>query len=218
VGPVTLTFDGNWSDYALYNYPGELDTNIPVAPYVASVTGGGYDDPSVWMFCYDINSPTNIGTPYTGTVYPVSHFTGTTYTAMMEATYLVNMLDHLGGTGADLATRGAISLAIWELMDPSSTIPNPAVPPDPAAYTYLNEAKNAVNSGTWTAEEADHYPTWIPDNPSIQRFGGIVLSSDPAIPVPPPDPTPVPEPSTVVPLGLGMLGLLVFGRFAGGRH
>src|SRR5271157_318780 len=101
VGPVTLTLDPNfYTDYAFYTYTdtsGHAEASIPVSPYQATVSGGGYDNMAALMFCYDYNSPTYVGQPYTGTVTPVSGFSGATQTAMMEATYLVNDLDLKGG-------------------------------------------------------------------------------------------------------------------------
>jgi hypothetical protein len=209
---VTLTLDADWSKYNFYNYDGERESNIPIGPYRATVDGGGYTNTPVLVFCYDFNSPTNIGTAYPGSVVPVVPINPTdktypTYLATMEATYLVNRMELLGGLKADLATRGAISMAIWELMNPSSTLSTP-IPPDPAADPYLAEAQKAVASHRWTPDNAAHYPTWVPEAEYIQRFGGIVLESNP-------DPVGMPEPSSLVPLGFGMLGLFVFGRFVG---
>jgi len=216
---VTLTLDGNWpSAYAFYTYTdtsGNTQASIPVSPYQATVNGGGYDNMAALMFCYDYNSPTYVGVTYPGTVVPVSDFSGATQTAMMEATYLLNDLDLTGGLDAPLATRGAISFAIWELMNPSSTTSLAVFPTDPAAVPYEKAAINAVANGIWTAADAAHFPTWVPDDSSIQRFGGIVLASDPPVSKPL---IQTPEPSSLIPLGFGILGLLVFGRFAGWRH
>ena len=204
---VTLTLDADWSKYLFYNYDGAPEPNIPVGPYRATVSGGTYTNTPVLVFCYDFFSPTNIGTTYDGSVVLVDP----TVPGLMEATYLVNKMELLGGLDAGPATRGAISMAIWELMNQTSTTKSLPFPADPAAQPYLDEAANAVVSGRWTVGNAARYPTWVPQVSNIQRFGGIVLESNP-------DPVGMPEPSSLVPLGFGIFGLFAFGRFAGWRH
>jgi hypothetical protein len=198
---ITLVLDSNWSDYALYSYTdtsGVLQSNIPVGPYMATLNGDGYNNTPVLLFCYDMNADTNVGTPFTGTEEPVTTFSDPSYTEILKSTYLINELADDGAINAPLATRGAISLAIWEIMNPSSTTSSTPFPTDPAAIPYENEAAAAVASGAWTAADADQFPTWMPDDTLIQRFGTESRT---------------PEPATFVMTGLGLLGLgLVAGR------
>jgi hypothetical protein len=199
-----VVLDPNWGtpDYAYYTYTdiyGGVQANIPVSPYIATLNGA-----PVYLVCYDFNSPTEIGTPYSGTVEPVSYFTGAAYTADMESTFLLNELNSDGLLNAPLATRGALSTAIWELMNPSSTTSSAQFPTDPAALIYEQQAADAVSQGWWTVADANAYPTWVPDNPAIQRFGIFPQDQPPA---------PAPEPSTLVLMGFGLLGLaFVVGR------
>jgi hypothetical protein len=191
---VYLTLDGNFSppDYDFYTYTdiyGTVHDSIPVGPYITYLNGDGYDNTPVYTFCYDFNSPTDVGTEYPGS------FETPTDTATLEATFLIDQLNMLGLFNAPLATRGAISMAIWETMNPSSTTSGFPFPSDPAAQTYEIEAALAVSDGSWTAADSAVYPTWVPADPSIQRFGVVLLSA--------------PEPASWILMGAGILGLAV---------
>ena len=138
-----LTLDGNFSspDYAFYSYTDTSNVqhgSIPVGPYITYLNGDGFNNTLAYTFCYDFNSPTDVGTAYPG-ILEVR-----TDTASLEATYLVHKLDTLGLMNASLATRGAISMAIWEIMNPSSTTGSALFPSDPAAQPYELAAANAV--------------------------------------------------------------------------
>ncbi len=197
---VDLFLDGNFAtpDYAFYSYTdtsGQAQDDIPVAPYITYLNGSGYDNTLAFTFCYDFNSPTDVGTEYPGTLETL------TDTATLEATYLVNQLITGGGLNAPLATRGAISLAVWELMNPSSTTSTSEFPTDPAALPYEAAAVTAVADGAWTAADSAQYPTWVPDDPSLQRFA-VVLSSQMN--------GDVPEPGSLALMGAGILGLALW--------
>jgi hypothetical protein len=196
---ILLTLDSNFAppDYEFYSYTstsGTAENNIPISPYITYLSGGPYNKTQVYSFCYDFNSPTNVGTAYSGS------FVTATDTATLEATYLINQLNGDGLMKASLATRGAISLAIWEIMNPSSTTKLAKFPSDPAAQPWEAAAAKAVSQGTWTAAYSSRYPLWVPSNPSIQRFG-IVFQNE----------APVPEPSTVVPLLLCSAAIFLAG-------
>jgi hypothetical protein len=199
---VTLTLDPNFGapDYAFYTYTdiyGGTHSGLPVGPYIATLNGGGYNNVSVLVFCYDLNADTYVGRQYTGTVDPVEDLTAPSSTEVLESTFLINELMEDGGINATLATRGAISMAIWEIMNPTSTSASTPFPTDPAAIPYEDQAAAAAASGAWTTEDADLYPTWEPDDiASIQRFGMV-----------PPPPTPEPPTVTLTSLGILALGL-----------
>src|SRR5579862_2027540 len=133
---ITLTLDPNYpSDYTFYSFTAADGSthDEPVAPYTVTVSdaNGIYHDALAYAFCYDINNDSYVGTPYTGSlVY-------NTDTATMEATYLVNQLNLAGPASASTSVKGAISMAIWQIMFPSSTQSGGSyLPVDPASQFY----------------------------------------------------------------------------------
>lgn len=204
---VTITLDPNFGapDYAFYSYTdiyGAQHNSIPVGPYIATLTDGTQSE-TVLLFCYDMASDTNVGTVFPGSVEPVTSFSDPAYTEIMESTYLINDLQLQGGLNAPLATRGAISLAIWQIMNPTSTTEQTPFPDDPAAQPYIAQAAAVVGSGEWSTADADLYPTWSPSNVYIQRFGEV-----------PEGQGPVPEPPTWTLTVLGVFGLALARRRA----
>jgi len=197
-----LTLDGNFAapDYTFYSYTdsaGNSHGNIPISPYITNLNGGGYNNASALTFCYDYDSDTPVGTALSGSVELVGSFTGAAYTEIMESTYLVNELMTDGGLSVPLATRGALSFAIWELMNPTSATGFSTFPSNPDSLSYEAQAASAVSSGAWTVADANLYPTWVPVDPAYQRFAVVDLT---------------PEPSTLVLTALGLLGLAVVGN------
>ena len=191
---VLLTLDPNFpTDYEFYSYTdtaGQAQSDIPVAPYITTLSGGSYNNALAYTFCYDLESPTSVGSAYPGTLEFL------TDTATLESTYLLNQLNEDGLMNASLAVRGAISLAIWQIMNPSSDTGVANFPADPAAQPYITSAVNAVATGAWNAADSALYPTWVPNDPSIQRFG-VVMNGE----------TPAPEPATVVIVGMVLIVL-----------
>jgi hypothetical protein len=129
------------------------------------------------------------------------------------------MLNLGGDTAAPTAAKGEISLAIWQLMFPSSTQADGSYfPVGPAAAALELQAYSAVTSGQWTAADNPLYPTFVPDDTTAQRFEILFANT-----------TPVqtlagtgsqgsaPEPGTTTMLA-GGLALLVMGSLRRGRR
>jgi len=202
---VYLTLNGNLnpSVYAYYTYTVEgVGYSNYVAPYPTflSDTPGGPAFAGLTI-CYDINNPTYVGQQYSG------HYAYNTDAATLEATYLANLLNLDGSTTAPLGVQGAISYAIWAIMFPSSNDSEgaPFGVPDPAAWTYEEQAAWAVASGRWTVQDSNLYPTFIPDDASAQRFGMILGGTTPL------DIT-TPEPAGALLLGSGLVFLALLRR------
>ena len=112
-----------------------------------------------------------------------------------------------GGFDAPSDDRGPIALAIWEIMYPSSTTNGPAFDSDPAAQPYELEAEKEVDDGSWTKADSALYPTWVPDDSSLQRFG-VILDGVTGVEMD----SSAPEPANLGLMFLGVLGLAAFSR------
>jgi hypothetical protein len=199
---INLTMADSMNDYHSYTYYDlGIAYTLPTGPYPATLSGGSYGSGvGVFVMCYDINIDAYVGAKYAGImVLPTTE-------AEIEAAYLQKELADDGGFyGAPLSESGPISMAVWQLMDPSSQNPAP-FPLDPLAAAYVSQAENAYLSGDWTQADAANYAFWEPTPiGTTQRFGFVFgqapLSSD----------ITTPEPASLVLLLLGGV-LMVAGK------
>jgi hypothetical protein len=214
---VTLTLNPSYpTGYSFYTYTGtngSVQSNVPVAPYPVTLndTAGLLRNVSAYAICFDINNTSNAGTGYTGTL------AYNTDTASMEATYLINQLNLAGVYNATTTIKGEISLAIWQVMFPSSTkADGSTMVDDPNAQSLIATAAQAVSSGAWTVADSNLYPTFIPTNTTSQRFGLILPGVAPVTTSQvnyefSSQQSPTPEPGTVVLLLTG-IAAIAFGR------
>jgi hypothetical protein len=179
---VTITLDPNFpGDYHTYSYTvAGVTYQEYTGPYPAILTGGIYGTgTAVYLACFDINVETPVGTTYPGSLTPPAVLTGNLPqnvdpNTQLEAAWLMNQLSLLGGYYAPVSTSGPISMAIWQIEDPTSIDPAPFVE-DPKAQPWVTAAINAVNNG-WNAADASQHPYWSPDpGLSVQRFGIVEL-------------------------------------------
>ena len=200
-GSINLTLDPNYpSDYHFYTYTvGGQNYTLPTGPYPAILSGGKYGTGTLaYLICFDINVDTYVGQTYAGSLVTP------TDTTQLEVSYLMAQLSHLGGYYAPVNTvSGPISLAIWQLENPSSVNSTPFVL-DPTAQVWVDAAVNAVQSDQWTVEMAAQYPFWSPDNLSASQRFGIVDT--------------VPEPTTCALVGASLISLGLFFRKRLNRH
>lgn len=200
---IYLTMADSMSDYHSYTYYDVLDNahTLPTGPYPATLSDGSYGSGvGVFVMCYDINMDAYVGATYAGImVLP-------TTPAEIEAAYLQKELADDGGFGADVQTiSGPISMAVWQLMDPSSQVPTPFAL-DPAAAFYVSQAENAYLSGDWTQADAAYYAFWEPvPITTTQRFGFVYGQA------PQPSDITSPEPASLVLFLLGGV-LMVAGK------
>lgn len=202
---VYITLDSNFpTDYLSYTYTDSSGTyTVPSGPYPATLSGGSYvDGQTYYVWCYDINVDSYAGEQYSGSL------DAPTTAEEIESAYLEDQIIQLYGYPTAPASEdttyatetGAYSMAIWQLMDPSSYNPA-AFPEDPAAQALITQAQTAYQNGTWTQADADNYTIWVPDDPSSsQRFGLIAINSS------------VPEPASYLLIGAGLVGLTAIRR------
>ena len=182
--------DPNWAEYHTYTYVANGSSYTEyTGPYPGIISGGTYGSgEKAYFSCFDINVGTNIGQIYQGSL------TIPDDTVQYEVSWLMNQL----GVGSDvynlpLSTTGPISMAIWQLENPSSVNSTPFVE-DPAAQAWIADAVKAVQSGAWTPGDATQHPYWSPDNPYASQRFGIVASG-------------VPEPGSCALVGSALIGL-----------
>ncbi len=122
----------------------------------------------------------------------------------LEAAYLAAQLAAFGFQNATLAQRGAISMAIWQVMDPAPG----DVPLDPAAQLYVASAVGAFQGGLLTAAEFSDTVLFVPSDPHVPQFL-FPGATDLQLNLSEGQPENVPEPGTLVLLaaGGGLIGL-----------
>jgi hypothetical protein len=200
---INLTMAPSMSDYHSYTYYDlGVGYSLPTGPYPATLSDGSYlSGVEVFVMCYDINMDAYVGATYAGIMELP------TTPAEIEVAYLQKELAADGGFNANVQTiSGPISLAVWQLMDPSSQNPAP-FPEDPAAAFYVSQAEDAYLSGNWTQADAANYAFWAPvPITTTQRFG-FVYGQAPV----PSDITTLPEPGSLVLFLLGGV-LIVAGK------
>jgi hypothetical protein len=196
---ITLTLNPDYpSAYHFYNFTATDGTSQtqPINPYLATITDPSIGTQSILAVCFDLNNPTQPGQAYTG------HYADPTDLASLETTFLLNVMNADGGYSATLDQQGAISMAIWQIMFPTSTKTDGTYfPVDAAAQPYIAQANVAVTSGAWTIADSANYPIFMPDNTTIQRFGIILVGVGP-VDVPT---SPAPEPPYLPLLGASLL-------------
>jgi hypothetical protein len=137
---------------------GVTDTE-PVGPYPGWLGQDITADDS-FFFCITFLKTANWGASYSGTTIAPST------AQQLEAAYLGAELVSLGDQNATLAEKGAISLAIWQITDPTPG----DVPRDPAAQSYVTAAGDAYSSGAITAADFPNTLIFVPSDPAIQSF------------------------------------------------
>jgi hypothetical protein len=205
---IILTMANDINVYHSYTYT-DIDGTTHQeysGPYPATLSGGSYGSGAgVFVMCYDINMSAYLGASYNGVFEPP------TEENEIEAAYLQNKLEKLGGYNADVQTiSGPIAMAVWQLMDTNSYNPAPFVP-DRAAIALVAEAQTAYHNGTWTQSDAAHYAFWEPTPTSMTQRFGFVSGQAPT----PPDIVPEPASAVLMAAGFGLVLALRRKAFAG---
>jgi hypothetical protein len=203
---ITITLDGNPNDYHQYTYTGSdgVSHSTYTGPYPATIAGGIFGaGTSVFLSCFDINVDTYMGATYDGSL---TDPTGSDQDpSQLAVAWLMNQLSLDGGGAASITITGPISMAIWQLENPTS-YNNAAFDPDPAAQRWVNAANNAVTSHAWNATNASQHPFWSPDYPwQSQRFGIVGTVSREVENVS--EVSNAPEPGSSALMGASLIGL-----------
>ena len=194
---ITFGLGGDPGQYYTFSPDGAAGTTStePVGPYPGWL-GENIPADDDYFFCMTFLKTATWGGTYSGTtILPATP-------QQLEAAYLGSELFSMGDQNATLAEKGAISLAIWQVMDPAPG----DVPRDPAAQSYVTSAVEAYNSGRLNPAEFANTRIFVPNDPSIQTFM-VAAESSPS----------VPEPETLILVGVGT-GLILLSRLHRSRQ
>jgi hypothetical protein len=158
-----------------------------VGPYSAYIDQNGV---TTWgeYFCISFTKTSYENTAYTGKVVDPST------QQEVEAAYLDSELVNDGGVNAPLADKGAISMAIWQIMDPGQ------VPLDPAAQPYVTGAETEFSDGKINASMFTDSKIFIPNDNCAQSFMLLAGETHPCA-------TPEPGPALLVLSGAVLFGI-----------
>ena len=176
--------------------PAGITATEPVGPYTGWL-GENTSAGSNLLFCIAFLKTANWGATYSGTAVAPST------AQQLQAAYLAAELVSLGGRHASLAEQGAITMAIWQVTDPTPG----HVPRDPAAQSYVSDALHAYSSGMLSAADFPNSMILVPNDPSIQEFL-VAGASNPAFSDLQSQISGVPEPGSAV---LLLAGAALFG-------
>jgi len=171
---VTFFLDGSDAQDYTFTSSGKTYTE-PVGPYSGYLIDNGVKTTGEF-FCISFTKTASWNTQYTGRIVDPST------PQQVEAAYLDSQLVVYGGVNASLNQyKGPISMAIWQIMDP--TVGD--VPVDPAAQSWITDAQNKYAQGLITASMFSSTQIFIPDKCNIQSF---MMMSKPDCPAPEPTP------------------------------
>ena len=159
---ITFGLGGDPNQYYTFTpdgAPAGVTSTEPVGPYPGWL-GENTEADSNLLFCITFLKTANWGGTYSASI--IAPFGA----QQLQAAYLAAELISLGGRQATLAEQGAISMAIWQITDPTPG----DVPRDPAAQSYVNEALHAYSSGRLSAADFPNTAILVPTDPSIQEF------------------------------------------------
>ncbi len=159
---ITFGLGGDPNQYYTFTpdgAPAGVTDTEPVGPYPGWLGENTAADSNL-LFCIAFLKTANWGGTYSATVIAPST------AQQLQAAYLAAELVSLGGQHATLAEKGAISMAIWQITDPTPG----DVPRDPAAQSYVNQALHAYSSGMLSAADFPDSAILVPTDPAIQEF------------------------------------------------